>query len=80
MSSSLRQIRERFSSRLRAWWGPDADDVEIERSVDELLTDLGYVVRPPGLKRCNPARYREYQREYQRQRRAAMAERMTAAE
>lgn len=66
-------IRERFTLRLREWWQED-DPAVVATAVDELMTDLGYVIKKPSIRKTDPEAYRllqrEYMREYQKRRRA----------
>lgn len=66
-------IRERFTQRLKEWWQED-DPAVVATAVDELMTDLGYVIKKPSIRKNDPVAYamtqREYMREYQRRRRA----------
>lgn len=68
-------IRERFTTRLKEWW--QEDDIEVvATAVDELMTDLGYVIKRPSIRKADPVAYRlyrtEYMRAYQRSRRAKL--------
>jgi hypothetical protein len=66
-------IRERFTRRLKEWWQED-DAAVVATAVDELMTDLGYVIKKPSIRKADPEQYRmlqrEYMRAYQRRRRA----------
>lgn len=69
-------IRLRFTKRLMEWWA-EADPEAVASAVDELLTDLGYLIKKPSLRKADPQAYkvlhREYMRVYQRKRRKAAA-------
>lgn len=66
-------IRQRFTQRLKEWWHEDDPEV-VATAVDELMTDLGYVIKKPSIRTADPVAYaltqREYMREYQRRARA----------
>lgn len=66
-------IRQRFTERLKEWWHEDDPSV-VATAVDELMTDLGYIIKKPSIRKVDPVAYRltqrEYMREYQRRARA----------
>lgn len=70
-------IRQRFTTRLKEWWQED-DPTVVATAVDELMTDLGYTIKKPSLRKADPEAYRliqrEYMREYQKKRRALLKE------
>lgn len=58
-------IRQRFTARLKEWWQETDPDV-VATAVDELMTDLGYTIKKPSLRKTDPELYRLTQREKMR--------------
>ena len=59
-------IRERFTLRLTEWW-QENDPAIVAAAVDELMTDLGYTIKKPSIRKTDPMAYRVTQREYMRE-------------
>jgi len=77
MSVREKEIRDHMTKRIRSWWTPEEyPDAAIAQMVDELMQDVGFVLKEAGA-RLNKPEYllmrSRYMREYRDRRKAEEA-------